>query len=63
MEDNPLLVDMFLVVMFISLLTPSHSSFLYIQALLVCIQSSDITTSIIHSHIIIMIIHYWSILC
>ena len=45
MEDNPLLVDMCLVVMFFSLLTPSHSNCLHIQALLVCIKSSDIQLS------------------
>lgn len=41
MEDNLLLVDMFLIVMFISLLTPSHSSCLYIQG----------TSSVYSSHI------------
>ena len=38
MEDNPLLVDMCLVVMLISLLTPSYISCLYIEVLLCCIN-------------------------
>ena len=37
MEDNPLLMDVCLVVILITLLTPSHFRYLYTQALLVCI--------------------------
>ena len=60
MEDNPLLVDMCLVVRLIIFLTPRHSrsiqeAFIY--------RHFQCTCKSIEFHSVILIILYWSILC